>query len=600
MVIQKILNPSVEVCNEWEMYYRGIGPQKSTEIVIPKGQIMALDTYFNAFSIGKWKKYTRIGNLRLRLKIEGDVLIKGYHMVGNQVIKSNPKDNTKRLYWYGDCYSEETPIEVSCSEGAYQVDFQELYDEGILYVTIEANEDAELSSGAYETDCNMINPVELALGICTFKREEFVQRNVNLVKKNIIENSNSPMHQHLDIYISDNGQTLPEDTFTSNKIHMYPNKNAGGAGGFTRDMIEAFFHRENSPFTHMILMDDDIILDCEVLERTYHFLQLLNPEYKKMMVGGELFELDQRYLQYEAGAAFRGTVIQSYNQKWDMRKSECVSANEIENPMNFNGWWYCCIPREYIREDNLPIPVFIHRDDVEYGVRNQENGTILLNGICVWHPQGPNKAPVAMDYYDARNDLIAMCDSPDRATKKQFKDKITRLTLGYMLRYRYQVIDAVYYGVREFFKGPEFFMSIEPVENHKKVASFNYQLITPEEAGVDLEQIRYDYPEKMKGHVFLRAALSTWLLPSRNYTRVSGTEDIGCAFRARQIYSYDEEKKIGFVTKKSYKEAFRILRSYLSMIRLVNTRFEQTMTEWIEKKPEYISLAFWEKYLELK
>ena len=38
----------------------------------------------------------------------------------------------------------------------------------------------------------------------------------------------------------------------------------------------------------------------------------------------------------------------------------------------------------------LPIPAFIHFDDIEYGVRHSDKGVILINGICVWHPQAPN------------------------------------------------------------------------------------------------------------------------------------------------------------------------------------------------------------------
>lgn len=599
MTIQRLLFPEVDVCDQWEMYYRGVKQQGyEKEIKLSKGEVLSLETYFNGFSIGKWKKYTNLEQLSLLLNISGKVLIKGIHAVGSNKIVKDPLDNTKVKYYYGPTTRTETEIKVTPVEDGYQVNFEELYQEGTLFVTIEALEDVVLKGGAYVTKQEPINDVELALGICTFKREEFVTRNVNQVIEQVIQNPESPLYQHVEVYVSDNGQTLPQDSFNSDKVHLYPNKNLGGAGGFTRAMIESVLYRENSPFTHVILMDDDIVLDCNVLERNYKFLQYLKPEYQKAMIGGELFELDKRYLQFEAGAAFRGTVIQSYNQRWDMRKPEPVAANEIENPMNFNGWWYCCIPVSYIREDNLPIPVFIHRDDVEYGMRNEKEGTILINGICVWHPQGPNKAPVAMNYYDVRNDLIAMCDSPTRATPRQIKENITRACLGNMLRYRYQVIDCVFQGVYDYYAGPEKFMELDTVENHKSLAKYNYTFeAVPED--FDRSKIKREKAQSFKGHVFFRAALC-WLLPAKNETRFSGYEDIGCAFRAKKICFIDEIRDEMITVEKSYKEAFRIFFEYCRIMRMISKEHEKVTARWVEKKPEYTSLSFWEKYLELK
>lgn len=600
MLIQKLLFPEKEICSEWEMYVRGMEEQDvdagNTVVSIKKGQTVSLETYFNAFSTCKWVKYTSIKTLSLKIRMKGEAKIQAYHAVGKVHHVRDPRDNTKERYEYDAAFRETADAEIRRTEDGYTINFHTLYREGIVYIDIQAEEDLILEEGGYYTEAEMVNPVDLALGICTFKREEFLKRNVNLLLEKAIGNEESPLCGHLEVYISDNGQTVPKDLFASDKIHLFYNRNVGGAGGFTRDMIEALYHRNPSPFTHMILMDDDIILDCNVLERTYAFLQLLRKEFSGAMLGGELFELDKRYLQFEAGAAFRGTVIQSFNQDWDMRKGDAVSANEIENPVNFCGWWYCCIPAAFVRENNLPIPVFIHRDDVEYGVRNEKAGTILLNGICVWHPQGPNKAPVSMNYYDVRNDLIAMCASPDRATRGQVMNHITRGVLGNMLRYRYQVIDCMFKGLEDFYRGPEFLMRLDPVENHKKLAVYNYQF--EKATGIKDEEVKHELAEEMKGHVFLWAALC-WLLPSKNEVRISGYKDIGCAFRARRIYFLDEERGEGILVEKSYKEAFRIFFKYLRVMFLIFTKHEKMMGKWKNKKQQYTNLEFWEKYLDI-
>lgn len=48
-------------------------------------------------------------------------------------------------------------------------------------------------------------------------------------------------------------------------------------------------------------MDDDILLDTAVVERTWLFLSHVKKEYQGAILGGEMFELDRKYMQFEAG-----------------------------------------------------------------------------------------------------------------------------------------------------------------------------------------------------------------------------------------------------------------------------------------------------------
>ncbi|MCR5354668.1 MAG: glycosyltransferase [Lachnospiraceae bacterium] len=601
MILQKITFPVDHICPEPQMYFHGVDDEQitETEVRVKKGQTLYLDTYFNSFSLGKWMKYTQIKDLKLTLDIDGEYDIRFYQLNGAQVIKANPGDNTKVVYQYG----RGKITNLSCNFASDYMPVSEIgvgdAVENVICPVIRAKTDLVLRGGAYETSDEAVNDVKFALCICTFKREEALKYNVNAVINGILNNPDSELKDAVEVFVSDNGQTIPVDEFDSDKVHVYPNKNLGGAGGFTRAMIESVLRGNESNFTHVILMDDDIALDSRVLEKNYNFLCFLKPEHNKKMIGGELFHLKWRYMQFEAGARFAGTVIQSYNQQWDMRKPYAVAANEIENPMNFNGWWYCCIPLNYVREDNLPIPVFIHRDDVEYGMRNQANGTILLNGICVWHPQGPNKAPTLMNYYDVRNDLIAMCDSPTRATAEEFLNQIFRGCLGNILRYRYKVIDCIFYAIEDFYKGPDYFINMDTVANHKELARFNYEFKEPEAYNIDLSTIKDERAEHFKGHIFLRAAIATWLMPAHNKTRVCTMNDIGVGFRAKRIYTYDEDRNAGMLTEKSYKEAFRLFFHYLKIRKMILKHHDEMMKTWSDRKKDYTSLAFWEKYLEI-
>ncbi|MDQ9768331.1 hypothetical protein RFZ33_14760, partial [Acinetobacter baumannii] len=58
--------------------------------------------------------------------------------------------------------------------------------------------------------------------------------------------------------------------------------------------------------------------------------------------------------------------------------------------------------------DNLPIPLFLHHDDIEYGIRNRDQGIVFLNGIGVWHKGFEQTFPGVNVYYDVRNTLITV------------------------------------------------------------------------------------------------------------------------------------------------------------------------------------------------
>ena len=56
-------------------------------------------------------------------------------------------------------------------------------------------------------------------------------------------------------------------------------------------------------------------------------------------------------------------------------------------------------------KENNPLPLFLHCDDVEYGLRH--GGTpIILNGIQVWHETYEYRQTPVMAYYDMRNTLF--------------------------------------------------------------------------------------------------------------------------------------------------------------------------------------------------
>lgn len=595
MIIQPLLFSQKEICTDQKMYYR-INENK-----------ISLETYFNAFSIGKWKKYTNIKNLYLEVESEEDLKFicmaaEGKCNKSYQTFAVQTEDLSK----YVSVKRKKIPFDVTRKNGKYVIDFKELPDEGILYVLIKCTKKIYdiknvITGGGYGTHTDPSFSPVLALGICTYKREECLGKNINLILENIINNTDSVLYNKLEVFISDNGQSLKENIFENDRVHIFSNKNAGGAGGFTRCMIEALFRGEKKRFTHIILMDDDILLDTTVLERTYLFLSFISEKYQKAIVGGEMFELNRKYMQFEAGGCACWNNNYYFHRFYNMNNRDFVSTNEEESNINYSGWWYNCIPVTEINEANLPIPAFIHYDDIEYGIRHMKNGIILINGICVWHPQFPGKAPANMIYYDVRNSLIAQAVSNQ---KEKFKlsiiKRLTKMIGTFVSLYRYNETECVFKGYEDFHKGPEFFLSLDPVENHKDLSKYNYSY----DICVD-EKIREDIKYKKiepKWKMVIKAIVSMlcWVLPSKNKTKITNSTRMEFPFTYKRVLFYDDTKNVGCISERDYKKAVYYFIKYFDCICKIILFYDRDMDRWYHAKENFTSLEFWEKYLELE
>ena len=615
MLIQPILFSFPNLKNEPELFFQGIDSNNILEnkILIPQGSTVSLGTYFNAFSVGKWLEYTNLNNLSLQLNVQGSVEIKSYHAVGyvdkEFYIREQGKHSIPNLIqlvneeaYYAK--HEEADCFIDRKDDKIIIQFKNLYDKGLLYVTVKAITDATILGGYYATEIDKpkINPVKIALGICTFKKEDFVIGNVNRLLSEIINNHESPLRDSLEVYIADNGQTFDIAQFDSNKVHIFPNSNLGGVGGFTRTMIEAMFHDKAKDFTHIIFMDDDILLYPAVLERTYYLLQLLKPECQKAILGAGNLLLESPNIQQEMGALYKDVTMyigRANHKFFDLNKINAVAANEVINHTNYTGWWYACIPKTIINEFNLPMPFFIHYDDAEYGIRNIDNGLLLINGICVWHPSPVGKNPFWMTYYDVRNRLITMFSKD--LSKEDFCEYRIRLSKRFILkiiRYEYTDAQLMLNAVRDFLKGPETFAATDGLKLHSELLKNKDILFSLEEAGVSpADIVEKKYPGFKKAVVI---QIICNLLPAKKRICAVNTKYFNIPYNANKIYLYNEKIGKGTLTERNSKEFFRLLFSFLKVRQELKNKYKELLQDWQTAKPKFTNIAFWKKYLGLK
>lgn len=448
-----------------ELYYRGKAEYDKNGgwLSFAGGETLSFGTYFNLFPHHEYHNYCGIDKLTLNLDICGEYTVRLYlktQQGSSVLLKSEHYDNAS---------TTEIPLNET-SAGGY------------IYFTLEAHSNCTLKGGYWGTDKEAERKVRLGIVVCTYQREDFVRSNLDIIKSAI---SKEPeWADRLHIFIVDNAQTLQlekSDTYT-----VIPNRNLGGSGGFARGMYEISKHDE---FTHVLLMDDDIKFEFSTLSRTYNLLTALSERHSDASIGGAMLKLEQPYIQHEFGGAFKGLIFKSINTRLDMREECNLLKNQNAQKPDYNAWWYCCMPSEFIKKYGLPMPFFIKSDDVEYGIRTF-NELILMNGIAVWHQDFGGKYNGTLEYYIKRNSMITAV-LHDRGNRFKAAIRYAYFMFKGLSVKNYDSVELIYRSYLDYKKGPSYLLNTDPVALNEEIYRNTPQFIGREEL------------EKTYGHIQL-------------------------------------------------------------------------------------------------
>lgn len=561
------------------------------EVVIENGSLsfkneISFDTYFNMFSSDKWRAYTRILTVSFDISIQGNGKIEfiiGSRKDGEEYVIKNVEYNCDRIM----------PIVVL--ENFPVADMKDY-----CYVRIISNGYTSIYNGKYySNDAVVPDKLKYACGICTFKREVDLENNLNTLIEDILENEQSPLYNLIDVYISDNGKTLPLKKWEKYpSIHISYNKNYGGSAGFTRTMIESGIYNDNTLYNYIILMDDDILLWPTVLIRLNCFARVLKSEFKNNIIGGANLDLHKRNIQTETCGfynAINGRNIITKQNGLNLSIKENVIFNDADVSTNFSGWWFSCIPNDIISEKNLPLPLFIHRDDQEYGARNGKEA-IGLNGICIWHPRTSGKHPDYLWYYESRNMLIAsMSLCPDKMTTIQIKKDVLRMVLSSCLAYRYGKAEMILRGYEEFLNGVNNFKKLDPEKNHLNlIASSKRDWFIIEKS--DLVKIKRKTDEDT---IPVLIRVLRYFLPSFGKCYVEDECTPSAYIGKRKVVVVNMETKKSYFLEKNWGKTITIIKKMVAIMRKFDKNYTCLKKEWIEAVREFKTIDFWKDYLEI-
>lgn len=408
---------------------------------------LSFNTYFNAIPIAKIKKYTAITELVFDIKADGE--FKADICTEHKVLTSQTFE----------------------TKGTISILITDIPNDSVLlFPVVKTNNIHKITVFAKSESVSYVN---CSLITCSYKREAYVTKNINYLAENLSHTTDFDCK----IIVVDNGRTLAANNF-ADEITLISNPNTGGSGGFGRGMRETV---QIGGFTHLLLMDDDVEIDFAVLQRTLNFLKFLKPEYADISVAGSMLYLDNPIRQFEAGGHFYEDGSQKgFGHFLDLSQQENLIINEVDNDINYGGWWYMCMPIKYAQEGNFPLPFFLKYDDVEYALRCKQR-IITLNGVGIWHERFENKYNSASEYYNTRNYLHLCrlyCKDFSRKKAKKFVSDRIRAKVN---RQQYQMAEAVMMGYRDYKRGLKYLQKIDAEKNHEQVCRLNYKFITYDE-----------------------------------------------------------------------------------------------------------------------
>lgn len=600
VVLQKIVFPQGERLEaHWDLFYsarRLVLGEKG--LIIPASVIVDFTTYMNGFPFNKWKEYSGLNTVSLVLKASGDFEINlvGYHL--------DPTHPVRRLI-RKEQFSFSEPTELTLDFGAVTDEF--------LAFELTASSESVLEGGYFYGlfEESAVRTVNLAIATTTFRKEDFITENIKLIRRELLE-SDDEIKDHLYVNVVDNGRTLSKDSIESRHIKLYPNDNVGGSGGFARGMYESI-HMDGD-ITHVLLMDDDVLVMTESIRRTYTLLKVVNDEYKDAFISGAMLELDSMFFMCEdVGMLRENRNYQHVKPYYFINKLRDIMKSNTKLPENkkmFAGWWYCCIPAATIREKGYSMPLFIRGDDMEYGIRCQPK-FMTMSGICIWHVYaGKYSAPLYF-YMEFRNIFIVKA-----ATQKlEYVDVYGRWKEECMrsaLTYDYEGWELLLLAIEDYMKGPKFISEnhcgeilernkkltekLEPLENYSDIDIYMEGLWEPDKPMTLKERALYYLT--YNGQRFLPdSMMDKENVGFMKYDRDHRPGSTSFKKRIMVVNHFNSTAHVREQDKEKFKELMRRQKKDMSAFQKNN---EKIVDAYRKAYPYLVSEKFWKKYLNIQ
>jgi GT2 family glycosyltransferase len=370
------------------------------------GAVFRTDTYVNLFHRSRWRRLTDVTDFALEVSGSAGGLIRLFSAVGAQ----------------------EVPVlraEVRVESHTPSATLPLTPEADFFFFEWRPDDGASPPPAAEYTAAKTLEPAndpKIVLVVTTFAREADVRRLAATYVRARRDLAEIRELTRLCVVNNQIGDAEKLADLQTEGVTLINNpRNTGGAGGFSRGAKEVI---AAGWATHVLFMDDDIVIHPEAWFRTLTLTRNLPLRYAGQVISGGMFTrenltycstlaeaLDRRARRRNAAGnldlADLATVRQLLGRTdpdWGFPVAETIPPWADVRPVA--AWWYCCIPVDNFKKSGFPLPVFFRSDDVEFSLRSGRK-SLSLNGIFVWHPDfGMGKKSPLHDYLVSRNSAV--------------------------------------------------------------------------------------------------------------------------------------------------------------------------------------------------
>lgn len=590
-VLQKLPWPPLSVAEDLKkMYFRSPQPVTWSPVLglydLGPSDVIDLSTYFGALSLTSWCCHAGIDEVVIRIKLSGGAKIR--------IVRFKPDETQEILtetVTANNLFSEENWTEIVLGNLSGK--------EGILYPVITVLEEkTNFEALEYATTQAPRSEVRMAIIMPTFKREVFVQRNLEKISKILPEYKGS-----LGLIVIDNGKTLNIDPLPP-EVTLIPSGNFGGSGGFSRGLLEAL--DDPRRFTHFLFCDDDIEMEIETIRRTFSIWQYLDD---KSVLGGAMLSLSKKDSIVAVGGFYNSdTCSLVLSPPMSSSPLPNLVAHDLPRSTNYFGWWYFSFSRAVYDLIQMPLPIFVRGDDVEYGVRISKLPIkyVTLLGCGVWHEDFmKKKITLTMYFYSTRNMKIINIMYGQKALQTVLFKALEQV-LNNLLLYRYTQARIYLYSWADFLRGPEHIM-----EEFRCAPEFHFRLMKDYQLEavenfdpqiVEKRRITSRTPIYLK--ILILLTINGYLLPAIFFKKEisPAVEDYGSfklvnIFRNKNVIYYDENTRKGYIHHHDKKAFFSIFLETIALSIKSIILFRSLKKRYRETFPEMISEEYWREVL---
>jgi galactofuranosylgalactofuranosylrhamnosyl-N-acetylglucosaminyl-diphospho-decaprenol beta-1,5/1,6-galactofuranosyltransferase len=576
MIVQHIVFPKLSFACSEEMYLRGEYLLNHTkgELHIFKGESVRFNTFFNSFSLKTWKERCNISDVEFSVRGKGKLLLQFFYSC------SGKPDQI--LY--------EKDIELHGEEVAVPLDFfNTIPSQGLIYPVITAIDDLLINSGNYRTNTQPRQAVRLGIVITHFNRQKSVIASAKRLQDQLLSD---PAYKNIELVIVDNSQNLNLN-FTSSSIHVVPNANFGGSGGFTRGLL----YLKDTGFTHCCFMDDDASCEIESIRRIFVFFSYADSS-RKYGISGALLIDKKPNLVYEAGAKYyRGHYVQMGHNMDLTQARVLLNFENVSSEANYGAW--CFFSFKIASIEHLAFPFFVRGDDILFSIQNKLE-IITLNGIVTWIDDFLEKDTPTTIYLSARS-TYAITLLQNKMTLSRMLKILFGAHRDLLCIYKYAEVMAYEKATMDILKGPECFLN-------DMEGKFFRESLKPLNKLEQLEKIPYSPTYKMISPArenafrkFIRAiSLNGILLPNFMHKKIiicpksvfPSRKDI---FLAKSIIYLKESTGEGVIAEYSRKMAITRLLSRLKISYYILKNYSRVVKQYPENLEKMTSESFWRK-----